>query len=57
MMRTEYEISSVFTDMALQMRQIDAPIDVQSAVLRMAHEELRHAELCGACSPRWESSR
>ena len=47
MMRTEYESSSVFTDLALQMRQIDAPIDVQSAALRMAHEELRHAELCG----------
>jgi hypothetical protein len=48
MMRTEYESSSVFIDMALQLRQIDAPIDVQSAALRMAHEELRHAELCGA---------
>jgi hypothetical protein len=47
MMRTEYESSSVFIDMALQLRQIDAPIDVQSAALRMAHEELRHAELCG----------
>jgi hypothetical protein len=46
MMRTEYESSSVFVDLALQMRQIDAPFDVQSAVLRMAHEELRHAELC-----------
>ncbi len=47
MMRTEYQSSSVFTDLALQMRQIDAPIDVQSAALRMAHEELHHAELCG----------
>lgn len=47
MMRTEYESSSVFTDLALQMRQIDAPIDVQASTLRMAHEELRHAELCG----------
>jgi hypothetical protein len=46
MMRTEYESSSVFVDLALQMRHIDAPFDVQSAVLRMAHEELRHAELC-----------
>ncbi|MES1165627.1 MAG: ferritin-like domain-containing protein [Verrucomicrobiota bacterium] len=46
MMRTEYESSSVFVDLALQMRQIDSPFDVQSAVLRMAHEELRHAELC-----------
>jgi len=48
MLRTEYESSSVFIDMALQLRQIEAPIDVQSAALRMAHEELRHAELCGA---------
>jgi hypothetical protein len=47
MMRTEYESSSVFTDLALQMRQIDATIDVQGSTLRMAHEELRHAELCG----------
>jgi hypothetical protein len=47
MLRTEYESSSVFIDMALQLRQIDAPIDVQGAALRMAHEELRHAELCG----------
>jgi hypothetical protein len=46
MMRTEYESSSVFLDMALQMREIDAPIDVQSAVLRMAQEELQHAERC-----------
>ena len=46
MMRTEYESSSVFTDLALQMRQIDAPLDVQVAVLRMAQDELRHAELC-----------
>ncbi len=47
MMRSEYESASLLTDLALQMRQIDAPIDVQCAVLRMAHEELRHAELCG----------
>jgi hypothetical protein len=47
MLRTEYESSSVFIDMALQLRQVEAPIDVQSAALRMAHEELRHAELCG----------
>lgn len=45
-MRTEYESASVLTDLALQMRLIDAPLDVQAAVLRMAHDELRHAELC-----------
>ena len=46
MMRTEYESSSVFVDLALQMRQIDASLDVQTAVLRMAQEELHHAEIC-----------
>ena len=48
MMTTEYESSSVFVDLALQMREIDAPLDVQTAVLRMAQEELHHADLCGS---------
>jgi hypothetical protein len=47
MMRTEYESSSVFTELALQIREIRAPLDVQVEVLRMAQEELRHAEICG----------
>ncbi len=47
MMRTEYESASLLTDLGLQMRQIDAPIDVQASVLRIAQDELRHAELCG----------
>lgn len=46
MMRTEYESSSVFVDLALQMRQIDAPLDVQVVVLRMGQDELRHTEIC-----------
>jgi hypothetical protein len=46
MMRTEYESSSVFVDLALQVRQIDASLDVQTAVLRMAQEELHHADIC-----------
>lgn len=46
MMRTEYESSSVFVDLALQMRQIDAPLDVQVVVLRMGQDELHHAEIC-----------
>lgn len=46
-MRTEYDSSSVFTELALQMREIRAPLDVQVEVLRMAQEELRHAEICG----------
>lgn len=46
MMRAEYESSSVFVDLALQMRQIDAPLDVQVVVLRMGQDELHHAEIC-----------
>jgi hypothetical protein len=38
--------SSVFVDLALQMREIDAPFDAQTAVLRMAQEQLHHADLC-----------
>jgi len=46
MMRTEYESSSVFVDLALQMREIDAPLAVHVVVLRMGQDELRHAEIC-----------
>jgi hypothetical protein len=48
MMRSEYESSSVFTDMALALRAIDDPLDVQSVVLRMAQDELRHAAIAAA---------
>jgi len=44
-MRTEYESASVLTELALQMRQIDASLDIQAVVLRLAQDELRHAEL------------
>jgi hypothetical protein len=46
MMRTEYESSSVFVGLALQMREIEAALDAQVVVLRMGQDELRHAALC-----------
>jgi 1,2-phenylacetyl-CoA epoxidase catalytic subunit len=36
----------VLVDLALEMRGIDAPLDVQVAVLRMGQDELHHAALC-----------
>lgn len=45
-MRSEYESVSVFIDLAIQLRQIAAPLDVQTVVLRMAQDELRHAAIC-----------
>jgi hypothetical protein len=48
MMRSEYESSSVFVEMALALRDIDDPLDIQSVVLRMAQDELRHAAISAA---------
>jgi hypothetical protein len=45
-MQSEYESASVFIDIATQLRQIASPIDVQTVVLRMAQDELRHAGIC-----------
>jgi hypothetical protein len=45
-MQSEYESASVFIDMATQLRQIASPLDVQTVVLRMAQDELRHAAIC-----------
>jgi hypothetical protein len=45
-MRSEYESASVFIDMATQLRKIAGPLDVQTVVLRMAQDELRHAAIC-----------
>lgn len=45
-MQSEYESASVFIDMATQLRQIASPLDVQTVVLRMAQDELRHAGIC-----------
>jgi hypothetical protein len=46
MMSTEYASSSTFVDLALQLRAIDDPLDVQAVTLRMAQDELRHAAIC-----------
>jgi Rubrerythrin len=45
-MQSEYESTTVFIDMATQLRQIAGPLDVQTVVLRMAQDELRHAAMC-----------
>jgi hypothetical protein len=45
MMRTEYESASTFVEMAVALRTINDPIDVQAVALRMAQDELRHAEI------------
>jgi hypothetical protein len=45
-MQTEYESASLFIDIATQLRQIASPLDVQTVVLRMAQDELRHAAIC-----------
>jgi hypothetical protein len=45
MMKTEYESAAVFVDMAMQVRVINDPLDVQAVVLRMAQDELRHAAI------------
>jgi len=47
MMRTEYESAAVFVDMCTQLQTVAAPLDVQTVVLRMAQDELRHAAICG----------
>jgi hypothetical protein len=43
---SEYESSSVFAQLAVQTMEAAAPVDVTATVLRMAQDELRHAELC-----------
>jgi hypothetical protein len=45
-MRSEYESASGFVELARQFREIDAPLDIQTVVLRMAQDELRHAAIC-----------
>jgi hypothetical protein len=45
-MQSEYESASIFIDIATQLRQIASPLDVQTVVLRMAQDELRHAGIC-----------
>jgi hypothetical protein len=44
-MQSEYESTAVFTDIAQQLMEAGASLDAQAVVLRMAHDELRHADL------------
>lgn len=46
MLRNEYESAAVLVDLAVQLRAINATIDVQTVALRMAQDELRHAAIC-----------
>lgn len=45
-MQSEYESTAVFTDMAQLLMAACASLDAHAVVLRMALDELRHAELC-----------
>src|SRR5581483_2503927 len=42
----EYGSADTFVDLSMQARSIDAPIDTQTVLLRMAQDELRHGALC-----------
>jgi hypothetical protein len=46
-MRAEHESVPAFIGLALQMVQANATLDAQAVVLRMAADEVRHAEICG----------
>jgi len=48
MMQSEYESAFVFVDMAMMLRDLDDPIDLQAVTLRMATDELRHTAIA-AC--------
>jgi hypothetical protein len=46
-MESEYRSTSVFSGMAAQMMEAGASLDAIAVVLRMAQDEVRHAEICG----------
>ena len=46
-MQAEYASVPVFIGLALQLGQANATLDAQAVVLRMAADEVRHAEICG----------
>jgi hypothetical protein len=46
-MLSEYRSTTVFSDMVPQLIEANASIDASAVVLRMAQDELRHAEVCG----------
>lgn len=43
----EHASASVFAQIAVDLSEAAAPLDVVGVCLRMAHDELRHAEICG----------
>lgn len=43
----EHASASVFARIAIDLAEASAPIDVVAVSLRMAHDEIRHAEICG----------
>ena len=43
---SEYESTSAFAELAVQVMEANAPVDTTATILRMASDELRHAELC-----------
>jgi hypothetical protein len=43
---SEYESTSVFSQISVETMEANAPIDVTATVLRMGQDELRHAQLC-----------
>jgi hypothetical protein len=46
-MDSEYRSTSVFSGLAAQLMEAGASLDAVAVVLRMAQDEIRHAELCG----------
>jgi hypothetical protein len=46
-MTSEYRSTSVFSALASQLMEANAPMDCTAVVLRLAQDEVRHAALCG----------
>ncbi len=46
-MTSEYRSTSVFSGLAAQLMEANAPMDCTAVVLRLAQDEVRHAALCG----------
>jgi hypothetical protein len=46
-MTSEYRSTSVFSALAAQLMEANAPMDCTAVVLRLAQDEVRHADLCG----------
>lgn len=46
-MTSEYRSSAVFSALAGQLIEANAPMDATAVVLRLAQDEVRHADLCG----------